>query len=54
MQVRLTTASSSIDIAYVAIVDSEDEAKELIDGTLDSSYVYYSDWKGDGEIKSVS
>lgn len=54
VQVRLTTASSSIDIAYVAIVDSEDEAKELIDGTLDSSYVYYSDWKGDGEIKSVS
>ena len=42
VQVRLTTKSASIDVAYAAIVDDDTEARDLIDVVLDPTYVYYA------------
>ena len=47
VQIRITTKVSQIDIAYVAIVDSIDEAKTLI---TDACYVLYTDWSAAGEV----
>lgn len=54
VQVRLTTSSNIIDVAYVAIVDDEIEARELIDGTLDSTYDYYAAPKSGGVEKNTA
>ena len=54
VQVRITTASSRIDIAYAAIVDDVAEAEELIDEKVDPTYLYISNWKNDaGEVRSL-
>ena len=42
VQVRISTSAASIDVSYVAIVDDESEARNLIDGELDATYVYYA------------
>ena len=54
VQVRLTTSSNSIDVAYVAIVDDEAEARELIDGALDPTYEYYATPKSGGVEKKTA
>ena len=54
VQVRITTSSESIDIAYIAIVDDEAEANELINETLDSTYKYYCGPKASAEIKNTT
>ena len=48
VQIRFTTASSQFDIAYAAIVDSEEEAVSLIG---EGSYVFYADWAKAGVEK---
>ena len=54
VQVRISTGAASVDVSYVAIVDDEAEAKALIDGTLDATYVYYASKSATPVVKNTA
>ena len=46
--IRITTACSYVDIAYIGLVDDMNEVERYVNAMGDSSYVTYADWSKAG------